>query len=323
MTKRNRMMITGGAGLIGSHIVDLLADGEYFPCDDIVVLDNFARGRRGNLAHAMAKRNIRIVEGDILDAAKVRELMEGVDTVFHLAALRITQCAQEPGLAVDVLVNGTFNVLKAAVDAKVRKVVAASSASVYGLAQNFPTPETDHPYGNRTIYGASKLFNEGILRSFNDMYGLDYVALRFFNVYGPRMDAFGKYTEVLIRWMERIVQGQSPIIFGDGLQTMDFVYVTDVARANILAAKAETTDDVFNIGTGVETSLKNLAEMLMHVMGAQRSIDYQAERAVNPVPRRLADVSKARERLGFEAKVGLEEGLAYLVNWWKNEQGIS
>src|SRR4030095_14606069 len=162
--------------------------------------------------------------------------MPGIDIVFHQAALRITQCAEEPRLAVDVLVNGTFNVLEAAAKAGVRKVVAASSASVYGMAEEFPTTERHHPYNNRTLYGASKAFNEGLLRSFNDMYGLDYVALRYFNVYGPRMDIYGAYTEVLIRWMDRILEGKPPLIFGDGTQTMDFIYVKDIARANILAA---------------------------------------------------------------------------------------
>src|ERR1700722_9816480 len=234
----NRVLITGGAGLIGSHIADqLVQSGD----PEIIVLDNFVRGRRENLAWAMSHGRIQIVEGDIRDAALLHEVMEGVDLVFHQAALRITQCAEEPRLALEGLADGTFNVLAAAVAAKVRKIVAASSASVYGMADQLPTTEAQHPYNNRTLYGAAKTFNEGLLRSFNEMYGLNYVALRYFNVYGPRMDIHGVYTEVLIRWMERIATGKPPLIMGDGTQTMDFIYVEDIARANVLAAKSDVT----------------------------------------------------------------------------------
>src|SRR5215210_4905587 len=259
-TSPMRVLVTGGAGLIGSHIVDLLMDGrEQGKYGEIVILDNFVRGRRENLAAALARGPLTIIEGDITDRNLLAEAMQGIDLLFHLAAIRITQCAEDPRLAVEVLGDGTFNVLEAAVQAKVKKVVASSSASVYGLAEEFPTTERHHPYNNRTIYGALKVFNEGLLRSFNDMYGLDYVALRYFNVYGPRMDIYGAYTEVLIRWMDRIMGGQPPMIFGDGSQTMDFVHVEDIARANILALKSDVTDEVFNVASGVETSLDDLA----------------------------------------------------------------
>jgi UDP-glucose 4-epimerase len=312
--KGKRILITGGAGLIGSHIADQLVAEQ--PAD-IIVLDNFVRGRRENLAAAMAARDVRIVTGDIRDTAFVTKAMEGVDIVFHLAAIRITQCAEEPRLALEVLADGTFNVLEAAVKAGVQKVVASSSASVYGLADEFPTTENQHPYNNRTIYGAAKAFNEGLLRSFNEMYGLKYVALRYFNVYGPRMDVHGAYTEVFIRWMERIANGQAPIIFGDGLQTMDFVHVHDIARANILAAKADVSDEVFNVASGTETSLKDVATTMLAVMGSSAAIEYGPARKVNPVSRRLADTSKARRLLGFEARMGLDEGLRSLVEWWR------
>jgi UDP-glucose 4-epimerase len=242
------------------------------------------------------------------------------DLVFHQAAIRITQCAEEPRLAFQVLAEGTFDVLEAAAAGGARKVVAASSASVYGLAERFPTPETQHPYGNRTIYGACKAFNEGLLRSFHEMCGLDYVALRYFNVYGPRMDVHGVYTEVLVRWMERIARGEPPLILGDGSQTMDFVYVEDVARANLLAARADATDVVVNVATGVETSLRELAEALCGVMGSQLAPEFGPERGVNAVTRRLADTRLAADRLGFHAEVGLEEGLRRLVAWWRAEQ---
>src|SRR6185312_11996712 len=187
--------------------------------------------------------------------------------VFHQAAIRITQCATEPRLALEVLVDGTYEVIEAAADAGVKRVIAASSASVYGLAEQFPTRESQHPYTNDTIYGAAKVFNEGLLRSFHAMRGLDYVALRYFNVYGPRMDIHGLYTEVLIRWMERIASGTPPLILGDGQQTMDFVHVADVARANVCAVRAAVTDEAFNVATGVETSLAGLAAALLRTMG--------------------------------------------------------
>ncbi|PSB47945.1 NAD-dependent epimerase [Cyanosarcina cf. burmensis CCALA 770] len=313
----DKVLITGGAGLVGSHIADLLVEQGVA---EIVVLDNFTRGDRQNLRSSLERGSVKIVEGDIRDRQLLADVMQGVDIVFHQAAIRITQCAQEPRLAMEVLANGTFNVLEAAVNAGVKKVVAASSASIYGMAEAFPTTEAHHPYNNRTIYGAAKTFNEGLLRSFYDMYGLDYVALRYFNVYGPRMDIYGVYTEVLIRWMERIAAGQPPLIFGDGEQTMDFVYIEDIARANILAAQANVTDEVFNIASGVESSLNDLAYSLARVMGSDLQPEYGAERKVNPVQRRLADPSKARELLGFEAKVSLEEGLHQLVKWWRDEK---
>lgn len=320
MTLQNtRTLITGGAGLVGSHIADLLVKER---ASEIVILDNFVRGRRENLAWAMRNGPVTVVEGDLRDQDLVARVTEGIDVVFHQAAIRITQCAEEPRLAFDVLANGTFNVIEAAVRAKVKKVVAASSASIYGLAETFPTTESHHPYSNRTLYGAAKTFNEGMLRSFNDMYGLPYVALRYFNVYGPRMDIFGAYTEVLIRWMDRIAEGRPPLILGDGRQTMDFVYIEDIARANILAAKAPVSDEVFNVASGTETSLNELALTLLKVMGSNLAPEYGPERKVNAVSRRLADTAKAKELLGFEAAVSLEEGLRQLVAWWQAEKQV-
>jgi UDP-glucose 4-epimerase len=187
---------------------------------------------------------------------------------------------------------------------------------VLGLAEEFPTTEKHHPYNNRTLYGAAKVFNEGLLRCFNDMYGLPYVALRYFNVYGPRMDIYGAYTEVLIRWMDRILEGKAPLIFGDGKQTMDFVYCEDIARANLLAMQSNVTDDVFNVACGVETSLNDLADTLLKVMGSKLRPEYGPERKINAVSRRLAETSNAKKKIGFEAKIQLEEGLRRLVTWW-------
>jgi len=284
------------------------------------VLDNFVRGRRANLEQAAASGLVTVVEGDIRDRELLARVMPGVDLLFHQAAIRITQCAEEPRLALEVLVDGTFDVLEAAVAARVPKVVAASSASVYGLAAKFPTCEQHHPYANDTLYGAAKTFNEGLLRSFHAMYGLDYVALRYFNVYGPRMDIHGLYTEVLIRWMERIEAGQPVLVLGDGSQTMDFVFTEDIARANLLAAEAAVTDTVLNIASGVETSLLELAEALIRVMGAGGDVEFGPARTVNSVTRRLADTSRAAELLDWKADVDLDEGLRRLVSWWRAER---
>ncbi|MFI5896554.1 NAD-dependent epimerase/dehydratase family protein [Actinoplanes sp. NPDC051513] len=313
----SRALVTGGAGTIGSHVVDELIRGG---AAEVVVLDNFVRGRRENLAWADANGPVTLVEGDIRDQALVREVTAGKDLVFHLAAIRITQCAEEPRLANEVLVDGTFNVVEAAAEEGVKKLIASSSASVYGLAEQFPTTERHHPYNNDTFYGAAKAFNEATLRSFHAMKGLDYVALRYFNVYGPRMDIYGLYTEVLIRWMERIESGTPPLILGDGLQTMDFVHVADIARANILAAKADVTDEVFNIASGEETSLKELAQALSDVMKSDLAPEHGPARAVNGVTRRLASTAAAEQKLGFRAELSLNEGLQGLVDWWRGSK---
>jgi UDP-glucose 4-epimerase len=312
-----RVLVTGGAGFIGSQIIDLLVQER---CSEIVAIDNMERGRPENLAHAMAAAQVRLIDADMRDRALMEELVSHSDLVFHMAALRITQCAENPRLAMEVMADGTFDLLELCVKHKVEKVIAASSASVYGMAESFPTTESHHPYNNWTLYGAAKVFNEGLLRSFYHMYGLNYAAMRYFNVYGPRMDIHGVYTEVLIRWMERINAGQPPVIFGDGHQTMDFVYIEDVARANVLAAKADVTDEVFNVASGTETSLRQLAEMLSRVMGGTSELEFQPARKVNPVQRRLADVEKARRLIGFEATVPLDKGLERLVDWWKAQQ---
>jgi UDP-glucose 4-epimerase len=315
---QSTILVTGGAGLIGSTTVDRLL-ASHDP-RRIIVFDNLSRGTMGNLAAALRDPRVTLIEGDIRDRAALARVMAGVDAVVHMAALRITACAAEPREAFDTMCAGTFNVVEAAQQAGVAKVVAASTASIYGLAERFPTTEDHHPWNNRTWYGASKVMLEGLLRSFNDMYGLPYVALRYFNVYGPRMDIHGKYTEVLIRWMERLDAGQPPLVLGDGTQTMDFVYVDDVARANVLALASDVSDEVFNVATGVETSLNELAAALSRVMGVSMPPEYGPERKVNPVPRRLASTAKAEQMLGFRATVPLDEGLTRLVRWWKAER---
>jgi UDP-glucose 4-epimerase len=313
------VLVTGGAGTIGSTLVDQLLDAGVAHVD---VVDNLVRGRRANLDAALASGRVDLVEGDIRDRDLVRDLTKGKDLVFHQAAIRITQCAEEPRLALEVLVDGTFNVYEAAAAERVTKLVSASSASVYGLAEEFPTSERHHHHNNDTFYGAAKSFNEGMLRHFRASDGLDYVALRYFNVYGPRMDVHGVYTEVLVRWMERIAEGQPPLIFGDGRQTMDFVYTRDIARANLLAALADVNDGVYNIASGVETSLLDLAEAMLRATDSDLSVEFGPARQVNGVTRRLADISAARDDLGFTTEVGLEDGLRELVAWWRAERDL-
>jgi UDP-glucose 4-epimerase len=310
-------LVTGGAGTIGSSVVDQLLDAGVA---EVRVLDNLVRGRRANLQDALADPRTRLVEGDIRDRDLVHDLTQGSDLVFHLAAIRITQCAEEPRLANEVLIDGTFNVVEAAADHRVGKIIASSSASVYGLAEEFPTTERHHPWNNDTFYGWAKVMNEGMLKSFRAMQGLDYVALRYFNVYGPRMDIHGVYTEVLIRWMQRIAAGEPPLIFGDGAQTMDFVFTTDIARANLLAAASDVTEGVYNIASEQETSLRGLAEALLRTMGSDLAIEFGPARQVNGVTRRLASTAAARRDLGWTATVDLEEGLRRLVDWWLVER---
>ena len=313
-----RFLVTGGCGLIGSTTIDLLLR-DHAP-EQIVIFDNLNRGSIDNVEHALKDKRVTWIRDDIRNVEAINKAMKGMDFAVHLAALRITACAAEPREANEVMCDGTFNVIDAAHNAGVKKVMAASSASIYGLATEFPTKETHHPYGNRTLYGAAKIYLEGLLRSYNDMHGLNYVATRYFNVYGPRMDIHGKYTEVLIRWMERISAGQPPLILGDGSTTMDFVYIEDIARANVACLKADVSDEVFNIARGEEISLNDLAAALLRVMGSKLKPEYGPERKVNAVPRRLADVSKAQKLLGFRAEVGLEEGLRRLVDWWASQK---
>lgn len=316
------ILVTGGCGLIGSTTIDLLLR-DYAPAR-IVIIDNLMRGTLANVEQALKDPRVTLIQDDIRNIPALRRATEGMDAVIHMATLRITACAAEPREALEVMCDGTYNVIEAAQEAGVKKVIAASSASIYGLADHFPTREDHHPYNNRTWYGASKVMLEGLFRSFNDMYGLPYVALRYFNVYGPRMDIHGKYTEVLIRWMERIASGTPPLILGDGTQTMDFVYIEDVARSNILALASDVTDDVFNVASGTETSLNELAAALLRVMGSDLQPEYGPERKVNPVSRRLADIDKAERLLGFRAAVDLEEGLTRLVDWWRaNRAAVS
>jgi UDP-glucose 4-epimerase len=306
-----RFLVTGGAGFVGSTIVDqLLAAG----AAEVRVLDNFVRGSWNNLADARRQPSVEVIEGDIRDAEAVQRAAAGTDYVFHQAALRVTRCAEAPREAVDVLIGGTLNVLEAAVRHNVRKIVAASSASVYGNPSYLPIDE-DHAFNNRTLYGAGKIANEQMLRAYYEMVRLPYVALRYFNVYGPRMDMEGVYTEVMIRWLDAIEAGRRPLIFGDGSQSMDFVFVDDVARANLLALGSDATDEVFNVGSGLSTTLSELCAVLLRLTGSQLEPEYREARKLGDARVRRAATRKAEELLQFSAQVGLEDGIERLIAW--------
>jgi UDP-glucose 4-epimerase len=313
----SQVVVTGGGGLIGSYVVDQLVDKG---AAQVTVVDNFDRGDRSNLAKALKSNRVKLVEGDICDRQLMRELLGANDALVHMAALRITQCAQDPERARDVMLSAPFNMFLDAAKLKTKRIVAASSSSIYGQAEEFPTTERHHPYNDDTLYGATKLAVEGILRSFSKMYDLPSVTMRFFNVYGPRMDIHGVYTEVMVRWMERIAQGQRPIIFGDGQQSMDFTYVTDVAGSVVAALEADCRDLAFNVGTGRSTTLRELAKTLCEVMGTDLEPEFQPPRGVSPVNYRLADTALAEKELGFRTQVDVREGLGHLVHWWRSQK---
>jgi UDP-glucose 4-epimerase len=304
-------LVTGGAGFIGSSLVDALIEQGH----EVNVLDDLSTGYAVQL-----NPEARLIIGSVDDLAIVRTAVDGCDVVFHQAAHRAVLRSVEHPLATDSAnTHGTLTVLDAARHAGVRRVVYASSSSVYGGAEVRPTPESA-PLEPKSPYAVSKLAAEHYCRVFTELYGIETFALRYFNVYGPRMDVHGLYTEVLIRWMERIEVGQPPLIFGDGQQTMDFVFTDDIARANLLAAGADVTDAVFNIGSHTETSLLGLAEALLEVMGSDLSVEHGPERAVNGVTRRLASIDAAERQLSWKPEVDLEEGLRRLVDWWHAER---
>ena len=311
--KGKTLLVTGGAGFVGSHIVDYaLAAGE----KKVIVLDNFLRGSRANLAHLTGEKRLELVEGDIRDRELVQKLTHGVDAVCHQAAVRLLKCAEDPRLCHEVMVDGTFNVLEAAVEHKVEKVVMASSVSVYGEPSYVPMGES-HPYNNTTMYGAAKIANEHLATAFHHMYKLPIIMFRYFNVYGPRMDIFGAYTEVLIKWLDRLDKGEAPIIDGDGKQALDFVYVEDVAAANVAAFASGVAFGIYNVGTGKLTSLRELAQLLIKSTGSDIKPLFRSDVTRPYVQKRQADITKAREELDFTAATLIENGLKKLIEWRK------
>ena len=314
------ILVTGGAGFIGSYVIEELLKSK--PAK-IIILDNLIRGSFENMKSFIQNPIVEFLEGDVRDTALLEKCVAGADYVFHMAALRINACAANPREGFEVMLRSTFDLAELCVKYKVKKVIYSSSASVYGLAQHFPTPETDNPYDNQTFYGGAKLWGEQLFRSFKFMYNLDYVALRYFNVYGARMDTDGKYTEVMIRWLDCIRDGKAPLIYGDGSTTMDFVYVRDVAKANIAALLSDISDEVFNVGNCEETSLKQLLEALLKVNDSNLVPEFREENTINPVSRRLADNRKAKELLNFEPTVSLEKGLKELSEWYFEKQKVT
>jgi UDP-glucose 4-epimerase len=311
--KNSIVLVTGGAGFIGSYVVEELLQLEP---KKIIILDNFIRGSEANMKNFRSNPLVEVITGDIRDNALLEKCIAGCDYVFHMAALRINACAANPREGFEVMLRSTFDVAELCVKHNIKKIIYSSSASVYGLAQHFPTPETDNPYDNQTFYGSAKMWGEQLFRSFKFMYGLDYVALRYFNAYGPRMDTDGKYTEVMIKWLDCIKTSKNPLIYGDGSTTMDFVYVRDIAKANIAALQADVTDEAFNIGNCEETSLAQLLDVLLKVNNSDLKPSFVEENSINPVSRRLADISKAKQLLNYQPTVSLEQGLAELTEWY-------
>jgi len=316
MLNNSRVLVIGGAGFVGSHLVDQLTRE---PVREIVVLDNFVRGTRANLSEATKDKRVRVVEGDITNLELLRELMEGTDYVFHLAALWLGECVHEPRSALQVNVGGTFNVIETAQQAGVRKVVYSSSASVYGDALFTPMTE-DHPFNNRTMYGATKIAGEQFFRAFNEQHKLDYAGLRYMNIYGPRMDYKGTYVSVIMKVLDRIDQGLPPLIYGDGSQAYDFIHVDDVARANILALKSSATDEFFNVGMGIKTTINELVEILLELTGSDLKPEYRPQEQ-SFVTHRVGSTEKAERMLGFRATVDLKDGLRSVVEWRRQDKG--
>jgi UDP-glucose 4-epimerase len=311
--RRGRFVVIGGAGLIGSHAVDLLTREDV---REIVVYDNFVRGTRENLAAALRDPRVKIydVGGDILQSDILNAALKGADGVFHFAALWLLQCHEFPRSAFDVNVRGTFNVLEACVAQGVKRLVYSSSASVYGDAVEEPMTE-DHPFNNKNFYGATKIAGEAMARAFHHRYGLNVVGLRYMNVYGPRQDYRGAYIAVIMKMLDAIDRGEGPTILGDGSEAFDFVAVEDCGRANLCAMKADAVDAFYNVGTGKRTSLKELAEMLLHLTGSNQPVKFAPRSQATLVRNRIGSPKRAKEEIGFEAKIDLSSGLKQLIDW--------
>lgn len=300
----SNFLVIGGAGFVGSHIVDQLIAGG---AAGVTVIDNFVRGTRRNLEGAVESGRVEVIEGSVLDVDLLREAMKGKHGAFHLAALWLYECVHEPRKAVEHNVVGTYNVIETAHETGLPRLVYSSSASVYGNARSVPMTE-EHPFDNRSLYGATKIAGEQFLRAFHDQHGLDYVALRYMNVYGPRMDDKGAYVSVIVKVLDRIARGERPTIHGDGTQAFDFVHVSDVARCNVLAMEASATDAAYNVGTGVQTSIKELVDELLEITGSEIQPEYLPGQHMF-VTNRVGSTEAAERDLGFSAAIPWREGL--------------
>jgi UDP-glucose 4-epimerase len=309
-----RIALIGGAGLVGSHIVDQLIHG---PVSEVIVYDNFMRGSRSNLAEALTCEKVKVVEASMTDRDTLRKNLEGVDGVFLLASLWLGECVNDPRSAWEVNVLGTWNVVETCRELGVKRVVYSSSASVYGNAVFTPMTE-EHPFNNRTTYGATKIANEQMFRAIYEQHKLPYIGNRYMNIYGPRMDYEGTYVSVIMKALDRIFAGQSPVIFGDGSQMYDFIYVKDVAEANILGMKADCADEFFNIGMGVGTTINELVDILLELTGSTLKPEYRPQEQ-SFVTQRIGSTEKAEQLLGFKAKTPLIEGLRQVVEWRKSQ----
>jgi UDP-glucose 4-epimerase len=307
-----RLVVIGGAGLIGSHTVEALLRTDV---GEVVIYDNFVRGTRENLAEALSDPRVSVFAagGDICQADILTEALKDADGVFHFAALWLLQCYEYPQSAFDVNVRGTFNVIQACVANEVKRLVYSSSASVYGNAVEQPMTE-DHPFNFENFYGATKVAGEAMCTSLHQRYGLDFVGLRYMNVYGPRQDYRGAYIAVIMRMLDAIDRGEPLTVFGDGSQAYDFVFVTDCAEANVCAMQAETTNRFYNVGGGIQTTIKELAETLLEITGSDVGVRYEPE-GLSFVTNRIGSTTRAREEIGFEATVELEDGLRRVVEW--------
>lgn len=314
------ILVTGGAGFIGSYLAEEIL--KYSPAK-VIIVDNLIRGSFGNMKEFIDNPAVEFIEGDIKNESLLEKCISQSDYIFHMAALRINACAADPSDGFETMVRAPFTIAELARKYKIKKIIYSSSASVYGLAQHFPTPESDNPYDNQTFYGAAKLFGEQLFRSYKFMYDMDYVALRYFNVYGPRMDIDGKYTEVMIKWLDCIRDNKAPVIHGDGSTSMDFIYVKDVAEANVMALLSEVTDENINIGYRRETSLKELLELMIKINDSRIKPVFTESNAVNPVSRRLSDNNKAGKLLNFYPKTKLEQGLKELSEWYFEKTKIT
>lgn len=311
--KGKKLVLVGGAGLIGSHTTDQLLKEDV---KEIIIYDNMLRGSVENLYNAMKDSRVKIydVGGDIMQADILHSALNGADGVFHFAALWLLQCHDYPRSAFDVNIRGTFNIMEACVAKNVKRLVYSSSASVYGDAVSEPMDE-NHPYNNKNFYGATKIAGEAMLRAFHHRYGLDYVGLRYMNVYGPRQDYHGAYIAVIMKMLDAIDQGESPTILGDGSEAFDFIAVEDCGLANVCAMKADTTDQNYNVGTGKRTTLKELTQLIIEITGCKKPINYAPRSQATLVRNRIGCPKKASNEIKFTAGIDLRKGLEKLIQW--------
>ena len=310
--KGSKVLVIGGAGFIGSHVLDELIKEDV---EEIVIYDNFTRGSYDNIEESLRDPRVEIFKlgGDILQTDNLNEADKGKDYVIHLAALWLLHCHNYPRSAFHVNIEGAFNVLEACVRHNVKKLIYSSSASVYGDAVELPMTE-DHVYNNKTFYGATKIAGEHMCRAFYNRYGLDYVGLRYMNVYGARQDYKGTYIAVIMKILDRLDKGLPPLVYGDGSQSYDFIYVSDVARSNVCALKSKATDSFYNVGSGLQTSIKELAETILELTGSSLQIQYETA-GQTFVTNRIGDPTKAEKELNFKYMIGLEDGLDMLSEW--------